>query len=182
MCRARFQHSRFGPMEVRGLWRARRLPGERLVGWGVVAPPPTASQAALQIGLGMIPGIGQIAALAISGAGNGERSLMMLSDRRVLLLSTGLVGIAPDGRGVRLDEALELLEVICDPPSRPRRRSAVVPPAARREVTGGSLVFSLHSLSAAPMKLDLKVTTAAGLRLREGLLLLAGHSGEASAG
>jgi hypothetical protein len=163
-------------MEVRRLWRARRLPGERLVGWGVVRPPPTASQTALQVALAMIPAVGHFAAMAIVGPGSRERWLMILSDRRVLLLHPGDHGVAPDGRGVYLDEPLELVEVLCDPPPGRRRRSTTTPPAKRVEPVAFPLTFELHLLTVPPLRLELKPASPAGVRLRQGLLLLAGHA------
>ncbi|MBM4108167.1 MAG: hypothetical protein FJ255_05070 [Phycisphaerae bacterium] len=182
MCRPRFQYASYGPIGLRRLWRSRRLPGERLIGWGIVGPPTTASQAAVQIGLSIVPGIGHPAAIILSLAAGGERSLMILSDRRVMLLRARASGIAPDGRGVRLDEPIEFVEVLCGPPRPPRRPRSGVPRAARSEPKGQSLTFELHTLSAPPCKLELKVVTMAGLRLRHGLLLLAGHPDESESG
>jgi hypothetical protein len=179
--RDQFQHTRYGPMQIRGVWRARRLPGERIVGWGVVWPPPSASQAALQVALAMIPALGQLAAMAIAGPGAGERWFMILSDRRVMLLHPGAPGPERDGRGVYLDEPLELIEVTCDPPPRPRKRASATPPAARAEIPAYPLTFELHLVAAPPLRLELKPASPAGVRLRQGLLLLAGYGeGESS--
>lgn len=147
----------------------------------MVWPPPSASQAALQVALAMIPALGQLAAMAIAGPGAGERWFMILSDRRVMLLHPGAPGPERDGRGVYLDEPLELVEVTCDPPPRPRKRASATPPAARAEIPPYPLTFELHLVAVPLLRLELKPASPAGVRLRQGLLLLAGYGeGESS--
>lgn len=174
-------------MALRRLWRARRLPGETIIGWGPVWPRPTANQAVMHVALGMVPVFGHLLAAGLYGVIGPSRTLLILSDRRVLLLRPGSIGPDPAGMGVRLDEPLEMVEVVVSPRllasraqardgPRPRRARPARPPRGATPPPGTVKVFSfeLHTLRDEPMKFYLRATLGeASWRLREGLLTLA---------
>jgi len=123
-----FPNARYGPMSVRRLLRARLLPGERLVGWAPVLRDPTVFELVTSAGLLIIPGVGQILMMLVLGR---LRSLMILTDSRLLLVSMGPYGPDPAGRGVRADVPFHRLGI--RPTARKRRVKLLMPGRPRFE-------------------------------------------------
>jgi len=115
-------------MSVRRLLRARLLPGERLVGWAPVLRDPTVFELLASAGLLIIPGVGQLLMMVVLGR---LRSLMILTDSRLLLVSMGPYGPDPAGRGVRADVPFHRLGI--RPVARKRRVKLLLPGRPRFE-------------------------------------------------
>lgn len=79
----RFPNCAFGPFELRPLLRSKLLPGERVVGWGVVERGASGAALTLQLGLSMAPVIGPLLAAAMMSP---KRRFLLLTDSRLLVL------------------------------------------------------------------------------------------------
>ena len=91
-------HCQYPPLALRAALRPERPEGgEQLIGWGPASQKPGAMSLFKQIGLALLPGIGDIA-LALNGSGDERWLMLVLTDHRLLLVSTAspAVGIYPD--------------------------------------------------------------------------------------
>lgn len=79
----RFPHCVFGPYELRPLLRAKLLPGEVLVGWGVVERSAIGPAKTLQVGLSMAPIVGPLLAMAVA---HPRHRFIVLTDSRLIVL------------------------------------------------------------------------------------------------
>lgn len=79
----RFSNCAFGPFALRSLLRAKLLPGERVIGWGVVERGASGAALTLQLGLSMAPVLGPLLAAAMM---NPKRRFLILTDSRLLVL------------------------------------------------------------------------------------------------
>lgn len=113
MARRKFNDCQYGPMQLRWLLRSRLAPGERLIGWGSAGERPGATSQLLLTALVLLPGIGH----ALFGLAHaGSKRLLVLTDRRLLVLGVNRAGVDRSGKGVRHDVALGLLSVRAEEP------------------------------------------------------------------
>lgn len=145
-----FNGAAYGPLALRALLRARRGRGERLIAWGVASVK--AASGAEEILGALAPGpLGAIAGVASSSG--GTRKVLVLSDRRLLLLKSNILGPSPEGLGVVVDISLGTLIVesapthfeLLSPETKRRLKVTVKEPASR---DGSRLVEALESLVA----------------------------------
>jgi hypothetical protein len=94
----------FGPMHVRRVLRERLQPGERVIGWG--SGFSGTFQQGLSLGLigALLPGAGTAVAAAIAAR---LRRIVILTDRRLLVLRTPNVPGEGGGRGGRRERGGE---------------------------------------------------------------------------
>ncbi len=144
-----FNRAGYTPLALRGLLRARRDRGERLVAWGVADVRPAKSPGEL---LGLLGPLGWIAGAVTT---SGARRVVVLTDQRLLLLRTGPLGPSPEGLGVVVDAALGGLRVSAE--------------ASRFELLSPELGRRIWMVIGESRSRD-------GSRLREALLALAGDS------
>ncbi|MBX3353658.1 MAG: hypothetical protein KF684_12065 [Phycisphaeraceae bacterium] len=85
----RFANCVFGPFQLRGLLRAKLLPGETVVGWGVVERASSGATMTLQLGLSMAPLVGPLLVAAMM---NPRRRFLVLTDSRLLVLDAQASG------------------------------------------------------------------------------------------
>lgn len=104
----RFAGCQYGPLHLRKLLAARFEPGEHLVGWAVVSTDPRLHELLVWIAFMFLPGIGHAAAHAMTG---GLRRVIVLTDRRMLVLTTAKKGADPRGTGVLAELALHEIEL-----------------------------------------------------------------------
>lgn len=142
-----FHRAGYTPLALRGLLRARRDADERLVAWGVADVRPAKSAGEL---LGALGPLGWAAGAVATG---GARRVLVLSDRRLLVLRTGPLGPSPEGLGVVADVNLGTLRVSAGEghfdmlaPELGRRLRFVVLEASSRD--GARLVEALRALAA----------------------------------
>ncbi len=91
-------HCQYPPLALRAALRPDRPEeGERLIGWGPASQKPAGISLFKQIGLALLPGIGDIA-WALARGGDDRWLMLVLTDHRLLLVSTAspVVGIYPD--------------------------------------------------------------------------------------
>lgn len=188
-----FPGAEYGPLALRPLLRERLGPGERIVGWSDYRGDLPFHRAAIAFALAIMP-IGHLLAGFIARV---ERGVIVLTDRRILLLTHENTGPDPAGSGVRANWPLEtisvsatvgarehLLRALQHYRSRPRTPAPAEAPTADRRATpadprqllGAASLFIITQPDG--RSLTLKVSylsgkTASG-RLREGLVLLAG--------
>ena len=98
----------YGPLALCGLLRARRERGERLIAWGVVEVKAASNTEDL-LGALAPPPLAAIATVASSVG--GSKRVIVLTDRRMLLLRTGVHGPSAEGVGVVVDASLGTLRV-----------------------------------------------------------------------
>jgi len=145
-----FRGCRYGPLDLRGLFRARLDPDERLIAWGVASVKPASSAEEI---LGAIAP-GPLAAIAgVATSSGGSKRVLVLTDRRLLFLRPDELGPSPEGLGVAAEADLDTLLV----ESTPTHYEALGPDLGRR----------LHITVKEPGSRD-------GLRLVEALESLAG--------
>ena len=101
-----FESCRIGPAGLRPLLKRVRMPGERLVGWGVVHKAPGLVRSVGVAAMQLLPGIGQLAA---AGMVRGEVRVCVLTDTRLVLLV---------GRGNRVGEATPDTVLVHEPITR----------------------------------------------------------------
>lgn len=106
-----FAAAAYGPMQLRRFLRAQLAPGERVVGFGVARIEPGAHRAAVSMALTALPVFGQVLASIDTIMTTLRRTVVVLTDRRLLLLRPELVGTRPDGAGIVLDRSLGDIEV-----------------------------------------------------------------------
>lgn len=80
---SRFPNCGFGPFALRPLLRAKLLPDESVIGWGVVERASSGATMTLQLGLSMAPLIGPLIVAAML---NPKRRFLVLTDSRLLVL------------------------------------------------------------------------------------------------
>lgn len=168
-CPRHFDGLPYGPMQLRPLLRQRLERGERLIGWGLAVDEPNAERALMAAALSFVPGVGQALAIVL-GVAAGKR-LMVLTDRRLLLLKVDRSGPRADGRGVLSDRRLTEVRVVAEAP---RRRSSAPP---HDEDPGEELEPPERFGLVAPGQRALRVIIQPGnsspaRRLREGLFTL----------
>ncbi len=107
-----FKGCSWGPLALRDLWRRRRDADERLIAWGVVGVKPASGAEEL---LGALAP-GPLAAIAeVASTSGGSRQVLILSDKRLLLVRANPLGPAADGQGVVCDASLATLRVTTAP-------------------------------------------------------------------
>jgi len=99
---AKFPNLPFGPMAVRHVLRIDAPDDERLIGWRAVQVPSTFSRALFRAALAMMPGVGP-AALTLTGDRDASWRLLVITDRRLLLLRP-----SPEAPGAAVDSATGL--------------------------------------------------------------------------
>jgi hypothetical protein len=150
MRRRDFPNCEYGPFQLRRLFRARFLPGERVIGWAPALVNPPIWLVVAAAGLVVIPGAGH---LLLGVVLSSHRRMVVLTDSRLLVLTRLAVAGDPSGRGVKLDAPLHAVAI-----SRTRspHRFRVSPRGKPRGET-----------------LSVETRTAAGERLVAGLGMLA---------
>ena len=146
-----FLGASYGPLALTGLLRARRNADECVIAWGTATVTRASGPAELLRGIAAGFGPFGYLALAIIPSG-GVRRVIVLTDQRLLLLSAGVLGPAPDGYGVRADSALGELRVeaedqeflIFGPQTGGRLRLEIKEPTSR---DGARLVAALGALA-----------------------------------
>lgn len=140
----------YGPLALSGLLRQVREPGERLIAWGVVEVTRVAGARETARSLTVVLGpLGAIAGLMVGGQ---TQRVAVLTDRRLLLLTTGRLGPSPEGLGVWLSTGLGELRVSAEKAgvvifgleTGGRRRLVVKEPTSR---DGARLAAALHALA-----------------------------------
>lgn len=145
-----FPNCEYGPFELRRLFRARFLPGERIIGWGPALVNPPVWMLVAVGGMVMIPLVGHaLLAVVLSS----HRRMVVLTDSRLLVLSRMWVASDPEGRGVKLDVPVHSIEVRR---IRSTHRFKLTPKGGRRGET-----------------LSIETRTRPGERLVAGLAMLA---------
>jgi len=157
-------HCQYPPLALRAALRpGRPAGGERLIGWGPASQKPGAMSLFKQIGLALLPGIGDVA-WALAGGGEERWLMLVLTDQRLLLVSTAspAVGIYPDVGPVSI--GLGELEVVAlDEPGAFRIGQVVADVAD--EVIGAPLSLMVEFKKGAESPAE---------KLNRGLLVLAG--------
>lgn len=146
-----FRGCAYGPLALRALLRRRRDADERLIAWGVAAVKPASGAQEL---LGALAP-GPLAAIAdVASTTGGSRHVVVLTDKRLLLLRANELGPVPDGLGVVVDASLATLRVGATPthfellgPETGRRLKLSVKEPHSRD--GARLVEALVTLAAA---------------------------------
>lgn len=115
MAQRNFDSCQYGPMELRRLLRHRLLGEESIVGWGVVARSPSLLYWWLTGAAVALPAFNSLASEAVMIV---SRRMMILTDRRLLVLQVGRRGAHALGGGVLTDVPLHGLLVA--PMRRPR--------------------------------------------------------------
>jgi len=171
----RFPEMPFGPFELRPLLRATLAPGERLVGWAVARDQTSVSINLLDTALMLFPGIGHAAVSLRRGMRGVTSRLLVLSDRRLLVLAASRAVISEIAR-LETDVPLAELSVRCaganDTPNALARRLR-----GRQDPHPGeefATRFSLRSRAGWTVDLDIPQTSREPTeRLREALVVLA---------
>ncbi len=96
-----FAQLEFGPWALRPLLREILEPGERVIGWATAREQASSSLSLLRIGLAIMPGMGQVLALAVGAIFGPPRVLLLLTDARLLMLDA-----KPSGPGMRVPHLL----------------------------------------------------------------------------
>jgi len=148
---AKFEHCDYGPLRLRGLLRARLDHQERIVAWGPVMQEPQTHSALAAFALSIVPIVGIVLGPAVSRT---NHALLIVTDRRLLLVKSNTAGPLPDGRGVLLDVPIETVEVDIRShgaaelvTARPARRRRLRTPGGRRQIARSRLWRSLVLLS-----------------------------------
>jgi hypothetical protein len=144
-----FRGCAYGPWALRDLLRRRRDADERLIAWGVASVKPASGAEEL---LGALAP-GPLAAIAdVASTSGGSRQVVVLTDKRLLLLRANELGPAPEGLGVVVDASLATLRVasapthfeILGPETARRLKLSIKEPHSR---DGARLVEALATLS-----------------------------------
>lgn len=106
-----FPGTNFGPMRLRPALRAILEPGETIVGWGIAQHEPEPHRAALSVSLMLVPIFGQMLASVDAVMAMQRQRVVILTDRRLLLLKTDGKSLAPGGSGVTFDRSLGEIEL-----------------------------------------------------------------------
>ncbi len=106
-----FPGTNFGPMKLRPALRAILDPDETIVGWGIAQHEPEAHRAALSVSLMLIPIFGQMLASVDAVMAMQRQRVVVLTDRRLLLLKADNNALNPDGSGVTFDRSLGEIEL-----------------------------------------------------------------------
>ncbi len=106
-----FPGTNFGPLRLREALRALLEPGEKIVGWGIAQHEPEPHRAALSVSLMLIPIFGQMLASVDAVMAMQRQRVVVLTDRRLLLLKTDSKALAGDGSGVTFEGSLGEIEL-----------------------------------------------------------------------
>ena len=98
-----FRHLDFGPLALRDLLRARLAPGERVVGWASAQLEQPLSLALFRLGLMVLPGVGHVVSGLLSSMVSPERSLLILTDARLLLITAHPTGAHEPAHDIPLE-------------------------------------------------------------------------------
>ncbi len=106
-----FPDCSFGPYRLRRVLRSALAPDERVVGWGTAHAPPTASLMLLRLAVSATPLVGlPLAAVLDAVFGSERRKVLVLTDRRLLAISTSERD-HDAGRAISLEAGVEELTV-----------------------------------------------------------------------
>lgn len=119
----RFPHCSFGPFALRGLLRAKLLPGEVVVGWGSVERTVVGPARTMMIGLAMAPVFGPLLAAMLT---HPKHRFLVVTDSRLIVLDSRRFDQPPRRRG---RNAPSRLHVVAETPI---GIVAVRPTAAKR--------------------------------------------------
>ncbi len=108
MATVNFSGCAYGPFELRRLLRRRLQPGEGIVAWHVASTWPRTAEVGLMVGAVVVPWVGF---LVVEQMHRRARRVVVLTDRRLLLLRADGAGRAPRGLGVVFDAPLHALAV-----------------------------------------------------------------------
>ena len=103
-----FEHTNIQPRAVRGMLRTVMMPGERLVGWGVVRGNSGFLSQLGQAAAALVPGIGALLAVGLM---RGDVRFCVLTDTRLILLAASPRGGRLGLRHVLLHEPLTAIGV-----------------------------------------------------------------------
>lgn len=85
------------------------LPDERVIAWAAYAMPPAVSGQLLAFGMSIVPVVGWVFMGMV--ASQEQQGVLVLTDRRLLMLKKDKHGCASNGRGVIFDAPLETVHV-----------------------------------------------------------------------